>query len=311
MRLRFRFILLIVDLFLLLSSQTISLYAQNTSRAVVLVWSSDESTILIGRDNGLVEGYVATTGQLIYSLNAHTDTVMSIAVNSISTEFATASVDATIRTWALDTGEPLQTFVGHEGWVISVIWSPDDLQLISSGFGEEHNFRVWNAATGNLQEELAIDATFVDFMWSPNYQVLAGSAAAVQFVSAQDYEPINYVGFQETGITASDWSPDGRFVAAGGRDGGLNTYSFDPFTRNAITTLSVTSATEIGHDTTAIRDVRYTADGEYLLSVAADGAIRVWETDTWDLTASTDRLAFSTGTTLQTTSFTDLNLTSP
>jgi len=54
----------------------------------------------------------------------------------------TGSRDGTARLWNIETGEQIRIFSGHEGWVNSVAFSPDEQYILTSG--TDGTARLWD-----------------------------------------------------------------------------------------------------------------------------------------------------------------------
>jgi ribosome assembly protein 4 len=58
-----------------------------------------------------------------------------------------------VRVWDLDTCTPLVTLKGHDGWVQSLAWSPDEAYLVSSGM--DGTVRMWHMAPSGTKTGLS------------------------------------------------------------------------------------------------------------------------------------------------------------
>ena len=102
---------------------------------------------------------------------------------------SSVSADAsnTVCLWDVKTGRQLKRFEGHSGPVSSVDFSPDGRLIASGSF--DGTVRVWDTADGQQKE------VFSDEGWKTRK------------------------GLQQAGIYVVAFSPDGKFIASGGRDG--------------------------------------------------------------------------------------------
>jgi len=102
---------------------------------------------------------------------------------------SSVSADAsnTVCLWDVKTGRQLKRFEGHSGPVSSVDFSPDGRLIASGSF--DGTVRVWDTADGQQKE------VFSDEGWKTRK------------------------GLQQAGIYVVAFSPDGKIVASGGKDG--------------------------------------------------------------------------------------------
>lgn len=61
-------------------------------------------------------------------------------------KLASGSADRTVRVCWVDSGNLFFQIHAHQGWVQSVVWSPDSQQLVSASYDKTITF--WNASTG-------------------------------------------------------------------------------------------------------------------------------------------------------------------
>lgn len=80
------------------------------------------------------------------TLPGHSEAVLGIQFSPDGSSLASASGDATVRIWDINTETPEHTLKGHQNWVLSVAWSPDGKKLASGG--KDNIVRVWWAAKG-------------------------------------------------------------------------------------------------------------------------------------------------------------------
>jgi WD40 repeat protein len=156
-----------------------------------------------------------------------------ISVSVKRHDYSSALECQTIRIWETSSGQELDLF-SHQGWVNSLAFSPDGKQLLSAGKG----VILWDATSG--EQIVRIGGSETDFThcaaFSPDGQEIAlGTGGRLDVGSPYEncctrlYSP---TGGRELAswnhkypVTALAFSPDGRFVLAGGEHGELRIWT--------------------------------------------------------------------------------------
>ncbi len=146
-----------------------------------------------------------------------------------------------IKLWDATTGKQLDTLTGHTRWVKSIAFSTDSKTLVS---GDEYEtIRLWDTATGKLKATL-------------NWK-------------------------RGTATYALAFSPSGRFIASGHRDGVKlwdNTVKPKQQPDDAIGDHQHTL--EIREHKDYVSKLAFSPDGKTLLTGSKDGTIQAWDTAT-------------------------------
>lgn len=197
-------------------------------------------------------------------LIGHQGTLMSASFSRDGTRLVTASRDTTARLWDAETGKPVGEPMRHADEVVSATFSRDGGRVVTAS--NDGKARIWSAATGKLLGEPMDHGTWVfSAGFSPDgKRVLTTSGLGIRFWDADTGKPVNHPG--DPAVTSFSYSPDGKRLAmASGEkvliwdvDGGLP--MGDPITHD-----------EWGHSAT------FSPDGNRLVTVSKDKAVRVWE----------------------------------
>lgn len=70
----------------------------------------------------------------------------SVAFSPEGKLLASSSYDHSVKVWDLDTGECLQTFLGHDACVWSVVFHPVGQILATAG--EDNTIKLWELQSG-------------------------------------------------------------------------------------------------------------------------------------------------------------------
>jgi WD40 repeat protein/serine/threonine protein kinase len=219
-------------------------------------YSPDGKLVATAGDDGAVHLGNAADGKLLGELKGHTGRVLSVNFSPDSRWLVSSASDNTARVWDLQTrketaGSPLR---GHYGWVWSAAFAPDGKQLVTTG--EDGRAIVWTFDATQVRPDLRLAPRKV------------------------------FLGHQGAVFTAAI-SPDGKQIATGGYDKRVLVWQPEQIAEVDLRTLVATSqpltpqpsrALE-GH-TGPVRTIRFSGDGEYVISGGDDNTLRVWDSVT-------------------------------
>jgi WD40 repeat protein/beta-lactamase regulating signal transducer with metallopeptidase domain len=169
-----------------------------------------------------------------------------------SAEFSRYAATTVIRLWSAKTGEQFREIRPQKGNVNSLAFSPDGKTLASGGYSTAYGYRVGdgtNLASPGFRDSLEL------------WNVQTGERIR-QFPIPSVPEWVSY-----RDVNSVVFSPDGRHLLAGEKDGAIRVY--DVATAGLVNTLQ-------GHYG-EVRSVAVSADGRILASASTDTTALVWD----------------------------------
>ena len=224
--------------------------------------------------------------RIAYTIEAQSDRVTRLAWSNDGARLAVPSRDGGVRVHDAESGTLLTELEGHAAQAMGVAWSPDDRRLASIG-GDE--MRVWDVARGTPHESFACaEGSLTGVAWAdrtrdgmPGGMLVATSeTGCVLRWRDRDERPATDVGddsrelpsltvdepLASPGALHASFSPDGRVLAVGSRDGAVRLW--DPWSAVPLALLQAhTDASVI---------TAWSPDGLSFASGAKDGTCRVW-----------------------------------
>jgi WD40 repeat protein len=253
---------------------------QRDRRPVDSAALSPDGTLVAAASRNYVVRVWKTNGQLVRVLRGHSANVLGVAFDATSRTVLTWAEDGTARLWNVDGNKP--PIVLHEGdyRVIHASISPDGRLVATSTFLHSAP-RIWNATSGKFLFSLGNTTdTVPDVEFSPDGRRIATGSAngTVSLWNA-------VTGARIATLNVATGPP-----SAGQVD--VNEALFSPGGRYLLTSISdVTGARAQSRvwDLSTLRpatppltgdDARWSPDGRFVITTAADGKARVWDVST-------------------------------
>jgi WD40 repeat protein/transcriptional regulator with XRE-family HTH domain len=197
--------------------------------------------------------------------------VLTLALSADGKLLATAGTDGAVRLWQTSDGKLLWVSRGHNHWIFSLTFSPDQTQIISGS--PDTTLRFWDVITGeqlNLWRNPVGEINAIALN-ADGILVAGGSEPQVPLVDTTTRTQLRELqGHTGSRILAVACSPDGETVLTGSTDRTLKLW--DIATGNCQQTL-------VGH-TGGVRSVTFSPDGKIIASGSIDRTIKLWQTET-------------------------------
>jgi WD40 repeat protein len=218
-------------------------------------------TVYCGSSGGLVRVWSTRNGQLLQTLEGHTEGVYSIAVAPDGTVYS-GSIGNTVRVWSGENGSLLRTLTGHTDAVLALAIGAN----VFSG-SQDTTVRVWSGRDGTHLHTLLGHTDWVYALAGSRDKVYSGSNdSTIRVWSATDGAHLQTLTGHTDSVLALALGPDGNLFS-GSDDGTVRLWC--------------------GNDGTHLRTLHGGTDGVQCLAVGLDGrlfvggytgTVQVWRT---------------------------------
>jgi len=172
--------------------------------------------------------------------------------------------DGTIRLWQAQSGQLIQTLVGHSSAVNALTYSPDGRTLASAS--RDRSVRLW----AHQSAQLLISGDDESNLYGWVLTLQPGVADQPADCNQPDYV---LTAVPPNGIHTLAFSPEGRLLAAGGAEPIIQLWQMPD--QRPIYTLKA--------HTSSIYGLAFSLDGKTLASSSGDQTIRLWDPSTGEL----------------------------
>jgi WD40 repeat protein/serine/threonine protein kinase len=272
--------------------------ARHEPFALAVAFSHDGSKLASGGSDRKIQIYDAASGNVLSTLEGHTDGILSVRFSPDGTQLLSGSYDNTARLWDLTTSQTLQELKRHSWWVWAAEFSPDAQKIVTAG--QDGKAVVWQKqGTGSREQGATTDGSPLPLGEVARNRAGEGSALRNANPSPLDnllplpkgeatdvvqlYEYATEFSGHNGAVYTARFSPKGDLVATGGADNLVMVWNPDDAQpvdiEKRLDGAPEPKANHLqlaGHDK-PVRSVAFSPHGELLLSGSDDNAVRVWD----------------------------------
>jgi WD40 repeat protein/serine/threonine protein kinase len=242
-----------------------------------VAFSPDGERLASAGGDGAVKVWNSRTGEVVQTLPAHADSVVSVAFHPDGKHVASAGADRRVKVWDLTTGQ--EEFSGRcaairkFGTAYTVAFSPPDGRKLAAG--SDGAVRVWDWKNRQLLHTFpGHENDSIAVAFSPDGRHLVTGGAFREGQKLWDAEaggpPLRTFPAHRNPVSALAFSPDGKWLASASFDRTVKLS--DSTTGGLLRTLDL--------HTGNVEGVAFSPDGRRLASAGEDKTVRVWDVTT-------------------------------
>jgi WD40 repeat protein len=230
-------------------------------------FSRDGRTLVTGNFNGSVKLWDVASGQLLRTLDGHTDVVYKGVFSHDEKILASCSRDGKIKLWDPATGRELRTLTGHARPIKAVAFSPNGKMLAS--VSNDGTLRLWDVASGSEQKSFVhtrskeVDDSVYSVVFISHGKIIAAGNGdgTISYWDLTSGKETRLLKGHTSGVFCLALSSDGRTLASGSDDHTVKLWDVD--SGNEIRTFADKKMEGV---TEHVRAISLSSDGKWLAS---------------------------------------------
>ena len=233
-------------------------------------WAEARQQLAAGDHYGYLWLWDLTTGQPLWSTQAHTDTIGFLDWRPDDALLVSAGADGAVRLWQPQDGTEIRDLAQFEGEAVAAGWNLAGDRLAAAG---GQSVKIWDedGATLILTATQAHTATLTLAEWSPDgrYFLSADESGGLILWDGQSGRLVHRLVGHSDKIKDIDWLPEQNLLLTGGLDERVIVWDLATGGRKE----------EFASDVGGIIFVRWHPDGQRFLMVGKKGAASLWGSD--------------------------------
>ena len=241
-----------------------------------VIFTSDGKKFITSSFSGKIIVWDADTKKPLLMLKGNSADIQTLAFNPSNSNVAGGATDGKIIVWD-QSGKVLANYIGHNSEVKKVFYNPRGTRLITASSSE---VKIWDGDSFNMIKTISPASKSIRAInVSCNRDIAAivtGKRTIEVWNTSSDLKEYD---LPATGhdIISVEFSPDDKYIAAGGEDGSLSIINLSA----KEITREIPDAHEAG-----LAELKFTEDGSKLITGGYDGRIRIWNLSGLDIQAS-------------------------
>jgi hypothetical protein len=243
------------------------LFALNGNTPRSMVFSKINGLIYTGTTAGAIQVNNYVDGNLKKTIQAHSSSVLGLALSPDGNYLSSSSSDYTIKIWNLSNYSLVKTITTSNYYCSSIFYSPDGTMIAGS---QSYDVKIWNSSTGAQIRSISLNnSNYSAICFSQDGSTLIyGDGSSIKFCRISDGSIYNTISLTST-VYSLTVSHDGQTLAAGSYDGFIRLY--DAQSGFPINTLAGVS--------NSITQLFFSEDDKLLLTSDSYSSINLWNLD--------------------------------